>query len=754
MKVPLIAAVNNQDGMTRLDIWTNGKKLNVAAPFRPYIFSKHNLGDIKGTASWKEVKKSLSTLQEEEYWCYELEKTTQVYDIKRDWEESVGPLNFAEASMPFVHRVLVDEPEWYKQFPNTDELRVLHVDVEQWFDKSFPTHEDPIIAIGLGYGKDKREVLMVKEVTPEEERRILDEFVERLVDYDPDLIVGYNILGYDIPVMFKRLCANGMYPHVFGREGDTLFDEEGPQIEGRLLYDLYHSVEKDQTLHGIKNRKMKTVAKWFKLDGVVDMPEQSFKHLVGTETLRGYNESDINISQQLFEIYFPKIEGMAEYLGCPLGELIPFADAFPATIQQARILRKKNIVSDGMNRDRYPQIFRTHTDDDGEETRLKFEGASVELFKRGWFRDVYKYDFGSMYPHIMWSIGIGPDNTTLVTTNPYGPFKCWREGSIRYYSVPDKNFNVNFLIKVEGESDVANFIKELLKQRLELKKEAKRLEEAGQWKEFEKVESQQYALKVVLNSVYGQNGAGFLRYGSGPVAVMVTCIGRQLISFLKDMAGDGAIEIDTDGLYTDRRYSLDKIVDQLNFYTMFELLGEPVMKVDEDVYVGGWFHRAKNYLLLKKDKKTGKVYMVKHGGAFKGTKLPPLFDQIIDRVGLLLLVKGPQEALREARKCLDLSQYGPEDFVQQIRLQKDPEGYASQSNLSMQVALDAQAKTGLVPKVGNHYRYVKTVRGYEMFDMEAFSRLDTEYYTGTIEDALGLLGFEPAQLRNRSLMEF
>lgn len=752
MKVPLIAKVNNDSGSTRLDIWANGRKLEVPAPFRPYIFSKKDLGEIRGTASWPVVKRSLSTLQEEEYTCYELENTSQVYQIKRDWEEYLDPLNFAEASMPFIHRILVDDPDYYRQYANTDKLRVLHVDIEQWFDKTFPTKSDPIIAIGIGYNSDDREVLMVNEVTPDEEKRILLEFNEKLVEFDPDIIVGYNLHNYDIPVLFARLIDNGLYPHIFGRTGETEFDEEyGVQVEGRLIYDLYHSVEKDQTLHGIKNRKMKTVAKWFKLKDIKEMPEEAFKLLIGTDKLREYNESDIRITQQLFNIYFPKIEGMAEYLGSPLGELIPFADSFPATIQQARILRSKNIVSDGTNKDRYPDLFKVEVDEDGNETRIKFEGAEVQLMKRGWFRKVYKYDFGSMYPHIMWSIGIGPDNTTLVKLLPLGPFKCWREGDTRYYSVPDNNHGVSFLVKVEGESDVANFIKGLLAQRLELKKRAKEVEKTDPV-EFAKIESQQYALKVVLNSVYGQNGAAFLRYGSGPVAILVTCIGRQLIGFLHDMCKDGAIELDTDGLYTDRKYSLDKIVDQLNFFTMFELLGEPVMKVEEDEYEGGWFHRAKNYLLLKKNK-DGSLKLVKQGGAFKGSKLPPMFDTIIERVGLCLLVKGPQEALGEARKCLDLSQYGPEDFVQQIRLQKPIEAYSG-SVLSATVALDAQRKWGMEPRKGNQYRYLKTIKGYEVYDMEAFSRIDVDYYRQTIEGALDLLGFEKNRLRNKGLDEF
>lgn len=751
MNVPLIASVNNSGEFTCLDIWSNGRKQTVSAPFRPYIFSKSNLGQIKDTKSWPETKRSLSTLTEEEYFRYELKKTSQVYQIKDQYEQYLPPLNFAEASMPFVHRVLIDEPEFYSQYANTGELRVLHIDVEQWFDEFFPTADDPIIALGLGFGNSERIVLLAKDTSKEEEKRILKEFARKLEEFDPDLIVGYNHKRYDIPRIYHRMVLHGLNPHIWGREGPTVInaEEDDVEIEGRILYDVWHSVEQDQTLHGIKNRKMKTVAKWFNLEGVVDFPEESFKDLVGTEKLREYNESDINITQQLFDIYFPKIRGMAEYLGSPLSELIPFADAFPATIQQARILGKKGIVSDGLNKERYPKIFEK---EEGEEDRKFFEGANVELYKRGYFEKCFKYDFGSMYPHIMWSIGIGPDNTKLIDVVPYGKFSCYQEGDVRVYSVPDSIHNVNFIIRVEGESDVAKFIQDMLETRLKLKKKAKEISKTGSKKEAEAIESQQYALKVVLNSVYGQNGAGFLRYGSAPVAILVVGIARQLIDFLKDMCKDGAVEIDTDGLYTDKPYSLDNIINQINFFTSVYLLGKPVMKVEDEEYLAAWFHKAKNYLLLKM--KDGEYIIVKHGGAFKGSKLPGLFDRIIDDVGMELLRFGPQVAIKEARKKLDLSQYDPSEFVQQVKLTMDPGEYKSENALSLQVANDAQLKTGQKPIKGTMYRYVKTQTGYEYYNMEAFSRLDVEYYKGVIFDALDRLGFEKDKLLNKSIFEY
>lgn len=747
MRVPLIAELRHELDATLLTIWRNGKQFTITPPIKPFLYSKEDLGEIRGVTRFEEEKRLLSSLVKTKLWKYETSKTSTIFQIKDEFNSFVSDTNFCDARLPLVHSILIQRPEFFKQFPNDEPLKVAFIDIEQYNDGYFPTTKDPILCIGVGFSDHDTQILLAKNI--DDEKRILVELNNLLTSYQPDLIVGYNHIKYDIPMLVARMNHFGInYLSAFSKTSEFKINEDNNTIDagGVIYYDLYHSVSKDQTLHGIKNRKMKTVAKRFGLEGVIEIDYSEIKNLIGTNTLKEYNLSDIVISKELFNIYFPKIEGMAEYLGSPLSELIPFADSFPGTILQGRILFTKGIVSDGTNSQMFPKCFPKGVDGKTKS----FEGANVDIFKRGKFKPIYKYDFASLYPHIFWSMGIGPDNTTLVDVLPLSHFSCIKKDDTKIYSIPDKKLNCNFVIKVKGDSDVAKFIKEMLHTRLELKEESKLLKRLGSVKDFEALESYQYALKVVLNSVYGVNGAEHLSYGSAPVAIMIVGVARELIIHLKNLSGSSAVEMDTDGLYTDSRLELEWINVKINHFTKSSLLGEPVFKIDEDEYPAGWFHEQKSYLLLEES--DDGFELIKHGVAFKGSHLPEIFDKTIDSVAMTLLTKGELDAKVVALKCLDLSQYDPSDFVQQIKLNKNQDEYANENALALQVAKDCRKKTGFPLTVGNTYKYLKTKKGYEFFVPEAFGRIDVAYYRDIIHSALGRLGFENVQ--QRRLIEF
>ncbi len=90
----------------------------------------------------------------------------------------------------------------------TDLNKVMAIDLETLVDQrnGFLTGERIIaISISLGYPEIKTEVLVAEDDTKREEDRILREFDNIIDSADPDILIGYNHTGYDIPLLQLKM---------------------------------------------------------------------------------------------------------------------------------------------------------------------------------------------------------------------------------------------------------------------------------------------------------------------------------------------------------------------------------------------------------------------------------------------------------------------------------------------------------------------------------------------------------------------
>lgn len=93
--------------------------------------------------------------------------------------------------------------DWYRSAP-TDPEKVLAIDLETLVDSSngFLTGERIIAAsISRGFREISTEVLVADEDSADEENRILHELDSLLQVADPEVIIGYNHTGYDLPLL-------------------------------------------------------------------------------------------------------------------------------------------------------------------------------------------------------------------------------------------------------------------------------------------------------------------------------------------------------------------------------------------------------------------------------------------------------------------------------------------------------------------------------------------------------------------------
>ncbi len=729
MDVPLSVHRRVVDGEQFLDVWRDGKRERVPAPFRPYCYHRDRttVGDAEHV---EEVTvRPLSTLQEETWLRAEYATVHGVSQASR----RETPRSMADNHVAYTERVLLDDPSYYRRWPQTEPLRILTLDVEQLTrGEGFPGPDQPLVSIAwrqevLDEDPGTTTCLLTDPDTlaadpADADQSILQGFLRAFREFDPDLVVGYNLTGYDLPLLGERLQRTDLptTPLTRTNRRPTL-DEGNVHLEGRLVVDVYDQVRRDQTLYGIKDRGLDTVARWMGFD-VVEADVTNTANLAGTPELQRYNENDVDITRDLLHVYLRNHLELADLYHAPLNLVLRATSSFHTRVLQGRILHRLGIVSDGRNDERYPDLYA-----DGGQG---FVGGLVDIYQRGLFRPVWHVDFSSMYPSVLVSLGCGADNTRHLGTEPRGDFRVDATGDTTLLSVPDTHRDVNHRVEIQGRSPLSRELGELLTRRLQLKAHARSTQDPD---ERARLHARQNALKVVLNSIYGVMASRHARTGSLPVAIAVVGVARRLIREVESYLGDACIETDTDGVYSADPVDPQEVNAHVRDFAQRELGAEGPLRLDVDRYAAGYFHEAKNYLLLHDDDR-----IEKHGVAFKGSSHCGVFDRTLDEVSRALL-SGEEDVVEVARACRNLDRYDPQDFIMRIRLGKDPGDYAQPNALGAQVARAARRHTDTTPTKGTRLEYVKTRTGYDIVRPASLRRLDHGYYREMVDTLLDRL---------------
>ncbi|MCA1812391.1 MAG: hypothetical protein LC624_00380 [Halobacteriales archaeon] len=733
MQVPVAAHRSIHQGQQWLDIWRDGERARVAPPFLPYCYSKQPIpGALE---SREEVVRPLGTLQPEAWFRCTFPTVLGVSEASRN----APPRTTAEDHTAFVERVLIDEPDFFRQHANTRPLRVLYVDVEQWSTGGkFPTMKDPILSIAWALNDEEPECALgpvPEQGKPPDDSDVLLQFLYAMKHLDPDVVVGYNVADYDLKTILQRCLLRGLDPSPLARDGQPQPGQE-EHLQGRVVYDVFQSVKLDQTLYGIKNLQLKTVAAWMGFPGLRE-DVANLGRIAGTEQLARYNKSDVELTRKLSKVYFRNFVELAEFYGAPLNLVVRATSSFHTSTLQGRVFARAQprIISDGRNDERYPKFY-----DLGEEEK-PFEAAIVEIYRTGLFKPLHKLDFSSMFPSVLVSLGAGSDNTTLLGTEPFGKFRMDRRGEARIYHIPDRTRNWNVVVRVEGHSAMADEVKRLILHRLALKREAKQ----ASLEERERLQARQGALKIILNSIYGVNASKHSRHGALPVALAIVGVARQCIRWVEEQLGEDKVETDTDGVYTGRLPDVEALQRGLAEFVQRELGAESFLSLDAESYAAGYFTGKKTYLLLHHDGR-----LEKHGGGFKGSALCGVFDQTLDQLASSLL-RGDGDPRQVAKDALELGRYQPRDFVMRVRMGKD--AYKQANALGAQLARAYQEQHGQRPVLGQQLEYVRTTYGYDVPSERAMRNLDKAYYKSMVRGIAEKLGVELSP-QQRRLAEF
>jgi DNA polymerase I len=661
----------------------------------------------------------------------------------------------------YLEQLFISEPDYVLQYPNTDDLVIMFWDIETKtvgdgrFSKA---PEQPILMIGYSiwtYDSSKGKGTKVKEVIIDEfkdneiqDTKILSTFVDAIGHNDPDIIAGYNSERFDLPYLYERCKIRRVSMEQMGRNGREpwLTHDNQIYINGRIHYDMYKKVKKDQSLFGMKSKNLKEVARHYKAPLDKDLDIELKEEIQNTykvwkndhKRFRDYQSADVVRTEHVGLVYIRNDVTLAERLQVPLNNTMNTYASFIPKMFVARNMHRLGIISTETNFSKYNSLtgtYETFRKYNGKE--LKFQGALVGLYKHGLFPMTYKIDFTSMYPSSICTFNLGPDTTKLVDIKPYtGKYHFKKTEKFNWYRIPDKNFNVDMIVRVRN--DVEGFLKKDIKmlwdERKKIKTAMKISKKLGANDDsYNALDSQQLAIKVILNSIFGMQGLRTSTYGDMITAAMITGLCRYTSSKVIQKYENKLIELDTDGMAIDAKVDEDDTNEWLNELVEDKFdITDNYMQMELDEVGEAYFCAMKNYITIEDG--TTKL----HGSAIKSSR----FNKIQDRARDLAIEhvfnqKPIEEVVREA---YDFSDCPVSDFESRVRLAKDTSSYDDKSGQVVFLAAQYSESTGNVCEEGTLLPYVvsKKHRKEEVFKSFYKGRKttgDNYTYVGYIDNA-------------------
>lgn len=436
------------------------------------------------------------------------------------------------------------EGEWQKIAP----LRILSFDIECAGRKGvFPEAEiDPVIQIANTvnvYGESVpfiRNVFTLGTCSPivgtqiienENENDLLTRWRDFVRKADPDVIIGYNIVNFDLPYLLDRAEALrigdfayfGRMKYIKQQAKNTTFsskafgtsESKAINIDGRVQFDMLQFIRREFKL---RSYTLNSVSAHF-----LGEQKEDVHHSIITDLQNGNSETRRRLAVYcLKDAFLPmrlmdklmclvNYTEMARVTGVPFSYLLTRGQQIKVISQLFRKTLDLGLI--------IPNLRQEGSSDE------QYEGATVIEPKRGYYDvPIATLDFSSLYPSIMMAHNLC--YTTLLNKDTIQRLKL-EEGK-DYTKTPNGEF---FAKESCRKGILPNILEELLGARKRAKADLKK--ETDPFKRAI-LDGRQLALKISANSVYGFTGATIGKLPCLAISSSVTAFGRVMIERTKN----------------------------------------------------------------------------------------------------------------------------------------------------------------------------------------------------------------------------
>jgi len=393
--------------------------------------------------------------------------------------------------------------------PFNPALKIVSFDIEN-------TITDPtILCLGFAW----RENGAIKtDIFWGDEKEILRRFIDLIRTMDPDVITGYNIDGYDLPILEQRARVHGMMSLPLARDGlgITNIGERFWRAHGRIIADAWWAVKLE--LHP-KQETLDAVARWLLGEGKADVDrlhmEQEWKN--NRERVLAYCMKDAELALRILE----KVTRLDKAMDLAVVSKLPVDDTFnsrTSTMIDSILIRVADRNGVG--------VPMTRTGAGGKP----IEGGYVHSLEPGLYEWVIALDFSSMYPSI-----IIEKNICFTTMSDAGTI--------------ESPIGVRFLNPEQRRGLLPRILADLMRQRREIKAKMKAETDPTMREYYDRL---QFAVKILMNAFYGVLASSFYRFTDPKIGASITAFARENVkSVIAQLESEGVrvIYSDTDSIF-------------------------------------------------------------------------------------------------------------------------------------------------------------------------------------------------------------
>src|SRR2546426_4738155 len=383
--------------------------------------------------------------------------------------------------------------------PFRPDLRILSFDIEN------SILDGHVFCIGVAYregGEIKTSSLTGKE------REIIEHFVKLIDELDPDIISGYNIDGYDLPVLVERATKIGMQKLPLSRDHSSFFHlgERFWRLEGRILTDVWWAVRAERRP---KQETLDYVAKLILGEGKHELERGKIDEewWRDPDKVIRYCINDAVLSLKILE----RVRRIEKTLDLAAVSKLPLEDVLHG--------RTSNLIDSILIRaaDRAKVAVPMMKMRGGRVEQI--EGGYVHSLQPGLYEWVISLDFRAMYPSL-----IIENNICFTTVSPAGTI--------------ESPTGAKFLSAEVKKGLLPVILASLMKDRQEVRA---KMREATDPQMTEFYDGLHAAIQILMNAFYGVPGSSFYRFNDPEVGASITAFARER---LKGIIG----ELETDGV--------------------------------------------------------------------------------------------------------------------------------------------------------------------------------------------------------------
>ena len=466
-----------------------------------------------------------------------------------------------------------------------DLIDVANIDIETEYEDGFPhpnIADQKILSITYkssksntyivwaygNYDIEKALIKPVRYIRCRDENSLLTKFLEfwSHPDSTPDIITGWNTRFFDIPYLVNR--TNNILGPAWVKKFSPWGMVDNQKITKR---------GKENDTYDIKGIQQLDYMELFQKFGYAYGPQESYRlnhiaYVVLGEKKLSFEESGSlkNLYKDNYQKYIDYnmkdvelIERLEDKMGLITLALtiaykggVNYQDTFGVTSIWESIIYRK-LISDKI----ISELYRINPN-----LKVRFAGGYVKEPQIGLHNWVVSFDLNSLYPNIIVQYNMSPE-TIIDQSQPNG---------VEYYLASrqvDKSDRVTAAngstYRKDIDGVVPNIIIDYYDERVAVKnmmlaaqKEYQKNKTAQLDKEINRLENQQMAIKILLNSLYGALGNQYFKYFDLRLAEGVTLTGQLTIQWAEKEVNnimndllktnkDYVIAIDTDSLYID-----------------------------------------------------------------------------------------------------------------------------------------------------------------------------------------------------------